>query len=124
LSSFIAYNLPGWPRKGLVVLELTGAWDLGLHRQRRVEYVDPTEQGQSVAGFSPLTAEQRAQLKECVEKLADTSRAILRAIYWDKESIADVAAAHGMQSESLCKCLYRIRRALGDCLEDSCWLAT
>lgn len=94
------------------------ARDLGLHRQRRVEYVDPTEQDQSVAGTCALTAEQRTQLNECVEKLAGTSRTILRAIYWDNESIADVAAAHSIQPDSLSKRLYRIRRALGDCLED------
>lgn len=99
-------------------LRRAAAGDLGLHRQRRVEYVDPTEQDQSVAGFSPLTAEQRAQLNECVEKLADTSRAIVRAIYWDKTSIAEVAADHQIQPDSLSKRLYRIRRALGDCLED------
>lgn len=101
-----------------VSIERAAARDLGLHRQRRVEYVDPTEQDQSVAGFSPLIAEQRAQLNECVEKLADTSRAIVRAIYWDNASVAEVAAAHSIRPDSLSRRLYRIRRALGECLED------
>lgn len=99
-------------------LRRAAAGDLGLHRQRRVEYVDPTEQGESIACFSPLSAEQRVQLQECIGKLSDTAQAILRAIYWGQESNAEVAAAHGIRPDSVTRRMFRIRRALADCLED------
>jgi len=67
---------------------------------------------ESAAGRGPL-------LEQCVEKLADADRLLLRQRYDWRTSIREIAELSGVEPAQLYKRLERIRRALLDCVNQT-----
>jgi RNA polymerase sigma-70 factor, ECF subfamily len=71
------------------------------------------------AGFEELATERGPALKQCVEKLIDDDRLLLRQRYDLNISIREVARRRGIEAELLYKRLGRIRHTLLDCINDT-----
>jgi RNA polymerase sigma-70 factor, ECF subfamily len=69
------------------------------------------------AGFDASTAGREQILKECVERLTDDDRLLLRQRYDQKTPLRQVAADCGVEPAHLYKRLGRIRRTLVDCID-------
>ena len=66
----------------------------------------------SAAGRGPL-------LDQCVQKLAEADRLLLRQRYDSRTSIREIARLSGVEAAQLYKRLERIRRALLDCVNQT-----
>ena len=62
-------------------------------------------------------AERQQALDGCVAALPERSRRMLTLRYESRASMEDVAAAMGQTFEAVTKSLYRVRRALLDCVK-------
>lgn len=62
-------------------------------------------------------AERQQALDECVAALPERSRQMLTLRYESRASMDDVARAMGQTFEGVTKTLYRVRRALLECVE-------
>jgi RNA polymerase sigma-70 factor, ECF subfamily len=62
-------------------------------------------------------SERQRALDGCVSALPERSRRMLALRYESRASMEDVAAAMGQTFEAVTKALYRVRRALLDCVE-------
>lgn len=62
-------------------------------------------------------AERQHALDECVAALPERSRQMLTLRYESRASMDDVAKAMGQSFEAVTKTLYRVRRALLECVE-------
>lgn len=92
--------------------------DIGVHRQTRLRYVDPDLQldiGLLDGQADP--DDWRDRLQACCEQLGETSREVVRSIYWDLTPQDEVAASLGIRSESLTRRLHRIRQSIRECFE-------
>ena len=69
------------------------------------------------AEFAVFSSEIAKNLQQCVEKLADEDRLLLRQRYDLTTSIRDVARKSGIEPEHLYKRLGRIRQMLLDCVQ-------
>jgi len=56
-------------------------------------------------------------LDQCLEKLTDAQRTVIRAKYYERLTVAQMAGRFGCSAASVVSLLYRIRQALGQCLE-------
>ena len=65
---------------------------------------------------SDETEDRRAALAECVGKLRERDRDLLRECYDDGASIPEVAERHGRVPQSVHNSLRRIRRSLFECI--------
>jgi RNA polymerase sigma-70 factor, ECF subfamily len=61
--------------------------------------------------------ERREALGQCVNKLRDRDRELLRECYGDRAGIGTAAGKRGRSSQSVYNSLRRIRRALYECIE-------
>ncbi|MBI1369161.1 MAG: sigma-70 family RNA polymerase sigma factor [Planctomycetes bacterium] len=61
--------------------------------------------------------ETTAALHQCIERLSDRQRAILRRRYFDNEVVAHIADAMSMTANAVDQSLFRIRKALAKCVE-------
>ncbi len=64
-----------------------------------------------------LTAERIAHLKHCVEARRAADRALVRARYFERESVGDIARRLVTTESAVSSRLYHLRAALRDCLE-------
>jgi RNA polymerase sigma-70 factor, ECF subfamily len=67
-------------------------------------------------GFEGLAVDRGQTLQQCVEKLAEDDRLLLRQRYDQRVSIREVAQRSGIEPSLLYKRLGRIRQALLDCV--------
>jgi RNA polymerase sigma-70 factor (ECF subfamily) len=65
---------------------------------------------------SPLDA-RREHLRECLGRLPEDQRRLVRGYYFDEASIDALAASLGRGAEAVYKALQRIRQALQQCIE-------
>ena len=56
-------------------------------------------------------------LDECVDRLADTQKELIRAKYFERLSVLQITARLGCSPASVVSLLYRIRQALARCIE-------
>lgn len=56
-------------------------------------------------------------LRHCVEKLADTARAVVTAFYWKNEPAERIAAEHGHEPGWVRVVLHRSRASLAKCMQ-------
>ncbi len=87
-------------------------------RQRRVlqEDVAALLEEKRLAATADLDA-RRAYLQECLGRLPEDQRGLLRGYYFDDESIDTLAARLSRSKEAIYKSLQRIRHALQQCIE-------
>jgi RNA polymerase sigma-70 factor (ECF subfamily) len=76
----------------------------GLLEARRVE-------------IAPELDARRSHLRDCLERLPEEHRRLIRSYYFDDETIAAIAAEAGRTTEAIYKALQRIRTALEQCIE-------
>ena len=75
---------------------------------------------EAVAGVEPKVVDQRMNtLEDCVEKLPENQRELLRRCFGESESVADVARQLGRTTHSVYSSLRNIRHKLFDCVERS-----
>lgn len=60
---------------------------------------------------------RREHLQDCLRRLPDDQRELVRGYYFDDESIEALAARFGRGAEAIYKMLQRIRQALQQCIE-------
>jgi RNA polymerase sigma-70 factor (ECF subfamily) len=60
---------------------------------------------------------RREHLRDCLNRLPDDQRQIVRGYYFDEEAIDSLASQLGRGTESIYKSLQRIRQALHQCIE-------
>lgn len=60
----------------------------------------------------------RTALRVCLKRLKDDQRRLVEARYFRQQSIADVAAEFGATAGAIKVRVLRIRRALGECIEN------
>jgi RNA polymerase sigma-70 factor, ECF subfamily len=60
---------------------------------------------------------RREYLRDCLSRLPDDQRQIVRGYYFDEEAIDSLASQLGRGTESIYKSLQRIRQALHQCIE-------
>jgi RNA polymerase sigma-70 factor (ECF subfamily) len=60
---------------------------------------------------------RREHLRDCLSRLPDEQRQLVRGYYFDEESIDALAGHLGRGAESIYKSLQRIRQALHQCIE-------
>jgi RNA polymerase sigma-70 factor, ECF subfamily len=60
---------------------------------------------------------RREHLRECLGRLPDDQRQLVRGYYFDEETIPDLAARLGRGPEAIYKTLQRVRQALHECIE-------
>jgi RNA polymerase sigma-70 factor (ECF subfamily) len=87
-------------------------------RQRRVlqEDVAALLEEKRLAATTELDA-RRVFLQECLDRLPEDQRGLLRGYYFDDESIDTLAAGLSRSKEAIYKSLQRIRHALQQCIE-------
>lgn len=64
-----------------------------------------------------LWAARQEALDECVAKLPDRSRRLLSLKYTARNSVEEIARTVGRSTEGVTKALFRLRRALLECVE-------
>lgn len=64
-----------------------------------------------------LTTERIAHLKDCVEARRSADRSLVRARYFERESVGDIARRLRVTESAVSSRLYHLRAALRDCLE-------
>jgi DNA-directed RNA polymerase specialized sigma24 family protein len=57
-------------------------------------------------------------LLDCVRKLSEAGRRLLRAFYLDSRKVKDIAAELGQTIAATYQSLSRLRRSLSDCVEE------
>ena len=60
---------------------------------------------------------KRGKLKECLTKLDDDQKALIIDRYYGNESVQTMANQRGLSPNTMAKQLYRIRKALMQCIE-------
>ena len=60
---------------------------------------------------------RREHLQDCLRRLPDDQRELVRGYYFDDESIEALASRFGRGAEAIYKMLQRIRQALQQCIE-------
>lgn len=60
--------------------------------------------------------ERNERLKECIKKLPDNHRSMVRKRYYEDLSVSSIAKLNGRSAETVSALLYRIRLALMDCV--------
>ena len=68
---------------------------------------------------APQAAHQLAALEACVEKLPPQQRALVAARYREGLPVHDIAAQSGRPANAVAALLYRVRKALAMCVENS-----
>jgi len=93
------------------------------HRERlrrsRLRYTDTLvdDLASEAVAFSELEESRLDAMRHCMERLADDHRNLLHRRYVEGESVAAIASSTGQTANALANCLYRIRRALLDCIQ-------
>jgi RNA polymerase sigma-70 factor, ECF subfamily len=87
-------------------------------RQRRVLHEDVATllEQKRLATTTDLDA-RRVYLQECLDRLPEDQRGLLRGYYFDDESIDTLAAGLSRSKEAIYKSLQRIRHGLQQCIE-------
>lgn len=78
----------------------------------------------AVAALSAPEDERRAGLQECLRRLPDRQRELIRAHYERDEDVARIAEAEGRTKRSIYLRLEKIHSALLDCIQQRRWAAT
>lgn len=60
-----------------------------------------------------------AALQVCLDRLTDSNRALIRHRYAQGKSVSDMADAMGRKANAVAAALYRIRKTLLDCMEQT-----
>ena len=60
---------------------------------------------------------RREHLRDCLSRLPEEQRRLVRGYYFDEESIEALAGRFGRGAEAIYKSLQRIRQALHQCIE-------
>ncbi len=107
-------------------------WACGIARIESLRFL--RERGRRMLPLDPATLdlidaehealaeqhdERRAALDQCVAKLSETDRALVRACYEGEAKYKDVASELGRPVNSVYKSLGRIRTALAACIEQT-----
>lgn len=58
-------------------------------------------------------------LGQCIEKLPDRSKDIVKGRYYGSQTVADLAESHSMEPNALSQLLFRIRSKLKICMKES-----
>lgn len=60
---------------------------------------------------------RRGHLQDCLDRLPEEQRGLIRSYYFDDETVPAIAAKAGRTTEAIYKALQRIRTALEQCIE-------
>lgn len=67
--------------------------------------------------MAPKLDARRSHLRDCLDRLPEDQRGLIRGYYFDDETIPSLAARVGRSTEAVYKSLQRIRTALQQCIE-------
>lgn len=67
--------------------------------------------------LAPQLDARRQHLRDCLDRLPDDHRGIVRGYYFDDESVDVIAARLGRSVDAIYKSLQRIRQVLQECIE-------
>ena len=67
--------------------------------------------------LAPQLDDRRRHLRDCLDRLPEEKRGLVRGYYFDDESVESLAARLGRSVDAIYKALQRTRQALQECIE-------
>lgn len=67
--------------------------------------------------ITEITNDRTDQLRDCMKKLPNKAMTILKARFYEKAKVKDLAASNEMSIDALSAFIYRSKKKLADCIE-------
>ncbi len=67
----------------------------------------------------PRYEEEIGALRECLQKLPERSRELVRLYYYGDQGTPEIAVQFGMKADTVCRALSRVREKLKECIQRS-----